>query len=241
MSRTLFIGDIQGCRPELERLLERVAFDPARDRLHPVGDLVNRGPDSLGTLRLLLDLGALPVLGNHDVHLLRVARGLRELGKGDTLDEILAAPDRDALLDWLAGRPFALGGDDWLLVHAGLRADWSDPLAVLEGLDPHAPAEEIDFATRVRTCKANGEMPRGGESEGYAPWFEHYRDRQDRTVVFGHWAARGLVAEPGFRGLDTGCVWGGRLTAWILEEDRFVDVPAERTYCEPASDDSRGA
>ncbi|MGB0931610.1 MAG: metallophosphoesterase, partial [Chitinophagales bacterium] len=113
--RRIFIGDIQGCRVELERLLERVNFDPAADQLHPVGDLVNRGPDSLGCLRLLRDLKAGGVLGNHDLHLLQRHAGKRGAKPGDTLDEVLAAPDADELCLWLAKKPFALDFQDILL------------------------------------------------------------------------------------------------------------------------------
>ena len=104
--RRIFIGDIQGCREELEELLEKVRFDPAGDELHPVGDLVNRGPDSLGTLRLLRSLGAGGVLGNHDLHLLAVAAGERAPRPGDSLEALLEADDTAPLLEWLASRPF---------------------------------------------------------------------------------------------------------------------------------------
>ncbi len=234
MARRIFVGDVQGCRVELERLLEAVRFDPAADRLEPVGDLVNRGPDSAGTLRLARSLDAGGVLGNHDVHLLRVSRGRRTLRSGDTFGDVLDAPDRDDLLRWLADRPFFrdLGGDVWL-VHAGLDPRWERPADVLADCDPFAPCEAGEFAIRVRYCTAEGERPKHDDpppGAPFAPWFEHWRGRRVPTIVFGHWALRGLVHEPGLRGLDTGCVWGGRLTAWIAEEDRLVHVPAERAY-----------
>jgi bis(5'-nucleosyl)-tetraphosphatase (symmetrical) len=233
MARRIFVGDVQACRVELERLLEALRFDPAQDRLEPVGDLVNRGPDSLGTLRLVRSLGGGGVLGNHDVHLLRVASGRRALRPQDTFGDVLEAPDRDALVDWLAERPFFRDlGDVWL-VHAGLDPRWTDPAAVLAGCDPFDPDEDGDFAIRVRHCSADGERPRNDDPPPpapFRPWFEHWRGRVAPTIVFGHWAMRGLVREPGLRGLDTGCVWGGRLTAWIAEEDRLVQVPAERAY-----------
>jgi bis(5'-nucleosyl)-tetraphosphatase (symmetrical) len=233
MPRRIFVGDVQGCREELERLLHVLRFDSERDRLEPVGDLVNRGPDSLGTLRLLKSVGAGGVLGNHDVHLLRVAAGRRARRPYDTFGDVLDAPDREELLGWLAARPFFRDlGDAWL-VHAGLHPRWADPAAALAGHDPLVPNEASDFAMRVRHCTANGERPRRDDPPPpppFAPWFEHWRGRRAPTVVFGHWAQRGLVKEPGFRGLDTGCVWGGRLTAWIAEEDRLVDVPAQRAY-----------
>lgn len=230
--RRIYVGDIQGCRSELERLLEVLRFDPAGDRLEPVGDVVNRGPDSLGTLRLLRDLDAGGVLGNHDTYLLRVAAGLRERSRRDTLDDVLAAEDRDGLLAWLARRPFAMALPGVLLVHAGLHPGWEDPVARLDRLDPLTPHPDSDFATLVRYCAADGRRPRRGERprKGQQPWFEHWKGDSARTVVFGHWAERGLIQRPGLRGLDTGCVWGGALTAWIAEEDRFASVPAERAW-----------
>lgn len=233
--RHIFVGDIQGCRAELERLLETLRYDPAADRLEPAGDLVNRGPDSLGALRLLRDLGAGGVLGNHDTYLLRVAAGLRRRAPRDSLAAVLEADDRETLLEWLARRPFARELPGVLLVHAGFHPAWSDPVSRLEGLDPLHRHPDSDFATLVRYCRADGERPgRGEHSEpGYRPWFEHWSHGGSRTVVFGHWAERGLVERPGFRGLDTGCAWGGRLTAWIAEEDRLVSVPAERAWPRP--------
>lgn len=232
--RRIFVGDIQGCREELERLLEELAFDPSCDVLHPVGDVVNRGPDSLGVLRLLRELDARGVLGNHDVHLLRVAAGTRSLGRRDTLDALLAAPERDALLGWLARWPFVRAFGDVLLVHAGLSPVWKDPVHALAGLDPLIPNERSDFATRVRFCDAAGRRPpRDWPEPGppYAPWYEHWERRGDpRRVVFGHWARRGLIERQAVLGLDTGCVWGGRLSAWIPEEGRLVSVEAKRAW-----------
>ena len=230
-TRRIFVGDVQGCREELEALLEELAYDPAQDELHPVGDLVNRGPDSLGSLRLLRSLEAGGVLGNHDLHLLRMRAGTREPGRRDTLDELLAAEDSQELCGWLAARPLLRTWDDLVLVHAGLHPSWDDPQAELEGLDPLVPHPALDFATRVRWCDPQGNVPERDDPEPgapFAPWWQH-RERE-RTVVFGHWAARGLVLASGLRGLDTGCVWGGRLTAWIAEEDRLVSVPARRAY-----------
>jgi len=235
VARTVFIGDIQGCRQELERLLEALRFDPAADRLEPVGDLVNRGPDSAGCLRLLKSLGAGGVLGNHDLHLLRTAAGRREPRAEDTFGDVLAADDRDELLAWLAERPFAKELGAVFLIHAGIDPTWEDPLAVLSGLDPLEPNPASEFAVRVRYCDERGRRPKNDvppPPPPFKPWFEHAGKwpRRNRTIVFGHWAERGLVQRPGLRGLDTGCVWGKRLTAWIAEEDRLVDVPAARTY-----------
>jgi len=233
--RRILVGDVQGCRAELEELLEAVRFDPAADALHPVGDLVNRGPDSLGTLRLTRDLDAGGVLGNHDLHLLSTAAGERNTKPLDTLTQVLAADDRDELLAWLARRPFVRRWDDLLLVHAGLHPAWNDPLAALAGADPRAPGEAARFVVRVRHCDAAGRLPARDDPPPpvpFQPWFAWYDPARHGggTVAFGHWSARGLVHGPHLRGLDTGCVWGGRLTAWVADEDRLVSVPARRAY-----------
>ncbi len=246
MTRRIFIGDIQGCREELERLLEALRFDPARDQLEPCGDFVNRGPDSLGVLRLVRSLkrsgvGAREcvggVLGNHDVHLLRVARGLRKTRTGDTLDELLRADDREELLAWLAARPFVRAWNDALLVHAGLNPRWKNPERQLAQLDPLREDADLAFAISARYCTPQGERPQSDWPPPPAPyraWYEFWPPRADerRTVVFGHWARVGLIVRPQVRGLDTGCVWGGRLTAWIAEEDRFAHVDAARAYAQ---------
>jgi len=233
--RRIFIGDIQGCREELERLLEAVKFDPAADELEPVGDFVNRGPDSLGVLRLCASLGAHGVLGNHDVQLLRVANGMRAISKRDTFQDVLRANDRDELLHWLGERPFVREIDDVILVHAGLKPTWKDPIATLSELDPLEERSDISFAISARYCDERGARPNSDwpvPDAPFKPWYEFWpRDpAETRTVVFGHWSRGGLVVRPRLRGLDTGCVWGGKLTAWIAEEDRIVQVDAQRAY-----------
>jgi bis(5'-nucleosyl)-tetraphosphatase (symmetrical) len=238
VARDIFIGDVQGCREELEELLEALRYDPASDALHPVGDLVNRGPDSPGVLRLLCGLDAGGVLGNHDVHALRVAAGRERARAGDTLDALLACGDREPLLAWLARRPFARRIGGVLLVHAGLHPAWRDPVAVLAGLDPLARHPDSEFATHVRHCTQTGERPPSDDPPPggpFRPWYEfRAADAATReTVVFGHWAAQGLLRRPGLRGLDTACVWGGRLSAWIAGEDRLVSVPARRVWQRP--------
>lgn len=233
--RRIFVGDLQGCREELEALLEALRFDPAGDALHPVGDLVNRGPDSVGCLRLCRDLGALPVLGNHDVHLLRQAADPALRGRRDTLAALRAADDGELLLDWLRACPFALGWPDLIMVHAALSPRWREPLEVLAGRDPLVRAPETEFAVRARYCDAEGRVPASDwppPDAPYLPWDHFWRQRTDerRTVVFGHWARRGLVREERTVGLDTGCVYGGSLTAWLPDEDRLVSVPARRVW-----------
>lgn len=233
--RRICIGDIQGCREELEELLEKLRYDPSADELQPCGDLVNRGPDSLGVLRLLKQLDAQGVLGNHDLHLLRAAKGLRPKKKRDTLDLVLAASDRDELLSWLEGKPFVRAWDDLLLVHAGISPAWRDPVERLSGLSPYAESADLAFVVAVRHCDARGARPDPEPLSSVAawrPWWEHWQARQGetRTVAFGHWAMAGLVCRDRVRGLDTGCVWGGWLTAWIPEDERFVQVRARRAY-----------
>ena len=243
MERTrqrVFIGDVQGCRDELSDLLERLHFDAAHYELWFTGDLVNRGPDSLGVLRLVRELGANTVLGNHDLHLLRTVAGQRTMSPPDTFQDVLAAPELESLLGWLRERPLVRVWDDLLLVHAGLSPRWHDPAAFVAPLERGIQAGRIPwddpdlrFLVQTRHCDAAGERPPDDEHPpaGFHPWDYFYQGR--RTVVFGHWAARGRVCGEQIRGLDTGCVWGGSLTAWIAEEDRFVSVPARRTYQVP--------
>jgi bis(5'-nucleosyl)-tetraphosphatase (symmetrical) len=250
------VGDVQGCYHDLRNLLARLKFSTDRDRLWLVGDLVNRGPESLEVLRFVRALGdnAVVVLGNHDLHLLAVARGARRKRKSDTLDEILEAPDRDALIEWLQDRPLAHreGGD--LMVHAGLVPQWTadkavslarevetvlrnDPDTLFGGMYGDEPdhwsehlsgVERLRFTinvlTRVRVCTAAGQIdlkmkgkpPHG--SSPFKPWFElGTRLSADHRIVFGHWSALGLVLRERVVGLDTGCVWGGSLTALDLD------------------------
>ena len=230
--RRIFIGDIQGCLRQLDELLATLALQPS-DRLYSVGDLVNRGPDSLGVLRRMRDLGALVVLGNHDVHLLRIAAGTSAPGEDDRLAAVLDAPDRETLLAWLGSQPVLHVEDDIVVVHGGLHPAWTDVASVAAELNAalfdhvHVRRDaRIRFATGVRYCDAQGKRPPHDDpppGPPFVPWDALYRG--ERTVVFGHWARRGLVVQPRLRGLDTGCVWGGRLSAWIAEEDRIVQTP----------------
>jgi bis(5'-nucleosyl)-tetraphosphatase (symmetrical) len=253
------IGDLQGCKQELRALLARLRFSADRDKLWFVGDLVNRGPDSLGALRTVRALGdnAVAVLGNHDLHLLAVAYGAQRRRRSDTLDAVLAAPDREALLEWLMLQPLAhLEGND-LMVHAGVVPQWSaaetlalaaevgralcrDPRRLFEhmyGDEPDRWDERltggerlrfiINVLTRLRLCTADGRVdtsvkgPPPPPPSPLRPWFEHpHRATRDVRVIFGHWSALGLVERPGVLGLDSGCVWGGSLTAADLDSDR---------------------
>lgn len=258
---TYAVGDPQGCARALRALLDEVGFEPRHDRLWIAGDLVNRGPGSLETLRFVRSLGpaALTVLGNHDLHLLARARGLVAAKRKDTLDAVLAAPDRDELLDWLIRRPLVHRADGFLLVHAGLLPAWSldragelaaaaeaalgasDPAPVLaaavgggdrwderlRGAERHGRV--IDVLTRLRICTADGRYDRGFKGrpeqapDGWRAWFDH-RERDEDTVVFGHWSALGLHLGPRAIGLDTGCVWGAALTALRLEDRAVFQV-----------------
>ena len=234
--RRIFIGDLQGCREEFEALLAKVGYDPAGYTLHPVGDLVNRGPDSVGCVRLCRDLGAEPVLGNHDVHMLRQWHDPSWRGRRTTLEALLAAPDGENLLAWLEQQPLVLGWEDVSCLHAGIHPAWIDPVPLLTGRDLlDAEDEAVEFALRARHCDSTGAQPESdwpAPGDPFRPWDHFWRARtsETRTVVFGHWARRGLVELERTRGLDTGCVYGGELTAWIPEEDRIVSVAARQRW-----------
>ena len=263
------IGDIQGCFDSLQRLLDKCRFDPAQDQLWMVGDLVNRGPQSLETLRFIRSLGpsAITVLGNHDLYLLMVAaNAVPRRGKDDTLDPIFAAPDVAELLDWLKAQPLAhaqvLDGQRYVMVHAGLLPEWTadDALALsaevsqhlrgpqfaaflnaLWGDSPlgwHKQLNELDRArvivnamTRMRFCSKQGVMDLKikGKPEnapvGHVPWFEvPGRKTAKDTLVVGHWSALGLKMTPNLVALDSGCLWGGHLTAVSLPEREVIQV-----------------
>ena len=121
------IGDLQGCNAPFQQLLQKIDFSPSRDTLYLLGDLVNRGPDSLGVLRCLAALGdaAQCLLGNHDLHLLALWQGVRAPGRKDTLQAVLQAPDCAPLMDWLRHRAMALHAHGWLMVHAGVLPSWT--------------------------------------------------------------------------------------------------------------------
>ncbi len=264
---TYAIGDLQGCHAPLLHLLDKIRFDPAADRLWFVGDLVNRGPDSLETLRTVRELGdaAINVLGNHDLHLLMLAEGFGRMHKGDTLDAILNAPDRDELLHWLRQQKLAWREDDFLMVHAGVLPGWTvddvmrhaaEAEAVLQGehyrdffarmygnapvaWDPALQGVErlrviVNALTRLRYCSAAGEMEfhhkgaPGTQPAGWLPWFEvPGRKSMAATLVIGHWSTLGLINRSDLIALDTGCVWGDRLSAVRLEDRQVFAVPCQ--------------
>lgn len=243
-ARRVFVGDVQGCRRELEQLLTELDFRPGVDRLYPVGDLVNRGPDSLGTLRLLRELEARPVVGNHDLHLLAVAAGKRRRSKSDTLDEVLEAFGRESLLGWLADQPLVRVHPDCYQVHAGLPPHWTTRRKLEDDLirrHGRVADDTVAFCTRARYCDADGVTPDRRvrrDADGnptnrrWRPWYKFYRPagHGGRIVVYGHWAVLGLVDRRNTVGLDSGCVWGGWLTAYVPEEKRLVSIRAEQAY-----------
>ena len=266
------IGDVQGCDGALQRLLDEISFSPSRDTLYVLGDLVNRGPDSAGVLRRLMALGesAKCLLGNHDLHLLAVAHGVRKPGKGDTLDAILQAPDRAAMLTWLCQQNLAISetvaDQHYLMVHAGVLPQWtatqtaslaqeveavlrgpdlSDFLHQMYGNEPAAWRDDlhgnerlrviINALTRIRFCTPEGQMEFATQGlraidapPGYVPWFDApNRKTADVTVAFGHWSTLGWLDRPDLLSLDSGCVWGGSLSALRLREPGAAPVLAQ--------------
>lgn len=261
------IGDVQGCHEELRSLLDGLQFNPANDTLWFVGDLVNRGPRSLETLRFVASLGdrAITVLGNHDLHLLAMASGNKQFKDSDDLNQILEAPDRDELMHWLRHRPLMHHDQqlDFTMIHAGLPPQWdlttaqscaAEVEAVLRGADYPAFFNEMygnkpnrwdpglrgmdrlrfitNCFTRLRFVTNKGKLKlklKGsplGQKKKYIPWFAHphRRTRNDR-ILFGHWSTLGYQQMQNTWALDTGCLWGGALTA--LRIDRNPPVPVQ--------------
>jgi bis(5'-nucleosyl)-tetraphosphatase (symmetrical) len=264
------IGDLQGCCDALDRLLARIDFSPSRDHVHVLGDLVNRGPSSLATLQRLRGLGASAtcLLGNHDLHLLAVAAGVRKPHRKDTLGQILASEDREGWLDWLRQCKLADMACGWLTVHAGVLPQWTaertlalaaevqqlirgpalgDFLQVMYGNQPARWNDElggserwrfiVNVLTRIRFCTGDGvldfDSKDGADTApaGFAPWFDHpLRLTAQQPVAFGHWSTLGLINRPELLAIDTGCVWGGALTAVRVDGGRreVVQVACEQ-------------
>jgi bis(5'-nucleosyl)-tetraphosphatase (symmetrical) len=264
------MGDLQGCADAYQQLLSKLSFSPSRDHLYILGDLVNRGPQSLEVLRHVMQMqdSIHCLLGNHDLHLVATANGVRKPSKSDTLAPILMAPDAPVLLEWLRHQPLAryLPLDasspfkEALLVHAGVMPSWtvantlmyaqevSDALAgpdwvaflaAMYGNKPKLWAPSLqgmerlrmitNVLTRLRFCTAKDKMDfeakegPGDAPAGYKPWFEFKnRKTQDALVAFGHWSTLGLHLTPNLLGLDTGCVWGGALSAIELQPNGTV-------------------
>jgi len=257
---TYAVGDIQGCHDELQRLLDHVQFDPAKDKLWLVGDLVNRGPDSLKVLRFVKHLGkaATCVLGNHDLHTLAVANGHLQYHRQDNIDDVLHAEDRDELVHWLRHLPL-LHHDpslNFTMVHAGLPPQWDLPTAQacakeietmlqseqhvefldkMYGNEPntwdenHSGWDRLRFITncfsRLRYCDAQGKLALeekgrpGSQAKGLMPWFEvPNRKNAGMRIVFGHWSTLGPIKSDLIFPIDTGCLWGEKLTALRLDD-----------------------
>ncbi|KAF1043829.1 symmetrical bis(5'-nucleosyl)-tetraphosphatase [Xylophilus sp.] len=271
------IGDVQGCDSALGRLLDKLDFSPSRDTAWLLGDLVNRGPESLAVLRRCMahEGALLPLLGNHDLHLLAVAWGVRKPGAKDTLGAILDASDRDRLIDWVRRQPLArrvaVGSQDLLMVHAGVLPAWTaentlayaaEVEAELSGSGPdrflaHMYGNEparwsdglagwdrlrviVNALTRLRFCTPDGTMEFDSSDSveqapaGHVPWFDvPGRRTADVTVAFGHWSTLGWLDRPDILSTDTGCVWGGCLSAVALGE-RHADNRLVQVKCEQA-------
>lgn len=269
---TYAIGDLQGCYDPLARLLDSIGFDARADRLWFVGDLVNRGPQSLEVLRFVKGLGAaaVTVLGNHDLHLVMQAEGHGKANKEDTLDAVLAAPDREELLAWLRSLPLFHAEDGRGMVHAGLLSAWTldqarrlsdevsaalrspdyrDFLAHMWGSEPNAWRDDltgwdrlrvvVNAMTRMRFVTPDGRMelrapgakgpPERGPA-GCLPWFDAPgRKSAQAVIVCGHWSALGLRLTDKLLALDSGCLWGGCLTAVRLEDRRTFQMPCGRS------------
>jgi bis(5'-nucleosyl)-tetraphosphatase (symmetrical) len=269
------IGDIQGCYQELIDLLNEINFDQANDQLWFTGDLVNRGPHSLETLRFVKKLGdkVIVTLGNHDLHLLAVSLHTEKKNPKDTLDTILEAPDRRELLDWLRCRPLLHHDQDsgFTLIHAGLPPQWdlqqasalaneveatlgsekfTDFFKHMYGDKPDHWSDDlqgwnrlrmiINAFTRMRYCDEDGNFalkekgPPGSQPEPYQPWFTiKSRKTRKEKIIFGHWSTIFLGNIKNFLQynvypLDTGCVWGGTLTALRLDDEKWFSVPSSQ-------------
>ena len=264
------IGDVQGCFDELQELLFQINYRREQDRLFFVGDLVNRGPCSLDVLRWawLERSHVSTVLGNHDLHLLACSVGASNCKPGDTLNEILCAPDAPVLLDWLRSQPLLLVQPDCVIVHAGIHPAWDEATAIalsdevslllsgeqyrnflqcmygnepkfwsaqLSGMDRARFA--VNVFTRMRMLSVTGALNFKFKGElAKAPanlysWYDYpVRKLRDRKIVFGHWSALGLLMRETVLALDTGCVWGGFLTALCLDDGTFYQVKARRSY-----------
>ncbi len=259
---TYAIGDVQGCFDELERLLAKVAFRRRTDRLWFVGDLVNRGPKSLQTLRFVKGLGdaALVVLGNHDLHLVAQHEGMERGRKDDTFQDVLHARDAKVLVDWLRLRPMMHMEGEYAMVHAGLLPQWSlqkarslgreveralaaenyrEFLDRMYGSAPDRWSDSlsgwdrlrviVNAMTRMRFCTPDGTMEFRSKGlrppAGFRPWFDLRPKKKAATIVCGHWSTLGLKLTSRVAALDSGCVWGGALTAMRLEDRKLFQVP----------------
>lgn len=261
------IGDLQGCCDALDRLLAEIGFSPSRDHLYVLGDLVNRGPCSLQVLQRLASFGeaATCLLGNHDLHLLAVAHGVRRPHRSDTLGPILDSPQREAWIGWLRRQRLAVQAHGWLMMHAGVVPQWdaAQTLALAAQVEAHLRSDElgaflqvmygnepaqwredlagadrlrfvINVLTRIRFCDAQGRLDLsvkdGAQAAppGLFPWFDVPGRRTAGTpIACGHWSTLGLLMREDLLAIDTGCVWGGRLTAVRVDGGRREVVQVE--------------
>lgn len=268
---TYAIGDIQGCYHAFRSLLHQIGFQPEQDRLWLVGDLINRGSGSLEVLRLLVQYHSqhpsaiTAVLGNHDLHAITVAAGLKTPHRDDTLQPLLEAPDKGQLIDWLRHRPMAHHENGYLMVHAGVLPQWSAAQTISLAAEVEQMLRGPDYRnflgsmygnqpdhwddslqgmdrlrlitnaiTRLRVCTRDGTMDFKFKGElkdvpaGLIPWFRlPYRQSLDTTILCGHWSALGLYQDDNVIALDTGCLWGGKLTALRLEDKQLFQVPCD--------------
>ncbi len=267
------VGDIQGCYEPLMRLLDTLKFDDRVDQLWSVGDLVNRGPDSLRVLQFCKSLGSAftCTLGNHDLHLLAVAACCRKVKRTDTFDDVLTSPDRDELLQWLRVQKLLHFDPErnLAMVHAGIAPQWGlrkaleyageveavirdDRLSEIyyHNMYGNLPAKWsktltgpvrwrviTNYLTRMRFCSPKGHLELETKTDadsapnGYAPWYAvPNRKSADTTIIFGHWAAlMGKVRIGRVVALDTGCVWGNRLTAVDIDQlDKRTSVKTKK-------------
>lgn len=265
---TYAIGDIQGCYHAFQALLQRIQFDSNSDQLWLVGDLINRGNGSLEVLRWCYQHrdNIQTVLGNHDLHAIVVAHGIRKSNRSDTLQPILDAPDADVLLTWLRHQPLMASNDDYAMVHAGLLPQWDvnqalayakevetalqsdtygDFLLNMYGNTPNAWQDDLtgydrlrvitNVMTRMRVCTADGALDfsfKGGlvdVPKGFTPWFDlPNRASKNQAIIVGHWSALGLHQSNNVYALDTGCLWGGHLTAMCLETKQVTQVASKK-------------
>jgi bis(5'-nucleosyl)-tetraphosphatase (symmetrical) len=265
---TYAIGDIQGCYHSFQALLKSIAFQPETDTLWLVGDLINRGSGSLAVLRWCYQHqeSINIVLGNHDLHAIAVAHGIKKAHRSDTLQAILDAPDGSLLLTWLRHQPLIVTNASYTMVHAGLIPQWTieDALTYAKEVETALQSESyVDFLvhmygntprlwhenltgyerlraitnvlTRIRVCRQDGTLDFDfkGELEdvpvGLVPWFDLPNERsKHQSIIFGHWSALGLYQRETVFALDTGCVWGGKLTAMCLATKKIMQVKADK-------------
>ncbi|EEX51268.1 bis(5'-nucleosyl)-tetraphosphatase (symmetrical) ApaH [Pasteurella dagmatis] len=272
---TYLVGDLQGCYDELQLLLEKVKFDPTKDQLYLVGDLVARGDKSLECLRFVKSLGqsAKTVLGNHDLHLISTALGIKRVKPRDRVDAIFNAPDFNELINWLRHQPLLIHNElhNFVMVHAGISPDWNLATAkrcaneveevlrngnyhhLIENMYQNHPDRwdenlhgldrlrySINVFTRMRFCYWDHRLdfdckqPPESAPEELTPWFNLDNPLYQNTpIVFGHWAS--LVDTPtptDIYALDTGCVWGNRMTMLRWEDKQYFTQPAVKNYNE---------